>query len=56
MTHFKVKKGNYLCNWHCKHECMKFQTSFKRKLTSIIEGINSVKYVSKTSKCNGKHE
>ncbi len=29
-SHFKGKKGNYLCNWHCKHGNVKFQASYQK--------------------------
>jgi hypothetical protein len=32
-TTFQMKKENYLCNWCCKHEHMKFQTSYTLQWT-----------------------
>jgi hypothetical protein len=29
MAHFEVKRDNYLCNWHCKHEHTNFSLTFK---------------------------
>jgi len=30
MSHFKVRKGTCLCNWHCKHEHVKYQTLYQK--------------------------
>jgi hypothetical protein len=32
MENFKVKKDNYLCNWHCKLKHMKIQHHIKKKI------------------------
>jgi hypothetical protein len=38
-----MMKDNYLCDWHCKHEHMKFQTCpiSKKKKVKIVNDIKN---------------
>jgi len=44
MTHFKVKKDHYLCNWHYKEE---HTCNFKHSIKNLIKKkkINSIKKI-----------
>jgi len=44
---FQSEKYNYFCNWHCKHEHMKFKHPIQIIKKYIIKSINNDKNILK---------
>jgi hypothetical protein len=56
MAHSEVKRDNYLCNWHCKHEHTNFSLTFKFTFITIAIVTTTIQQIFQTCAINSTFE